>query len=137
MTSQKQKTRTKPGRSGKGDFYHIGVRDKNQFETFRTHDVGKKGHIERVSGKRSSGSWATVKWLVSKSDATIKDSKLVGKSADAKDLLKKLGSTPTHVKGDYFEAKPKKNVPEKNKPTPAQTRARKQNIKKAQEARHS
>ena len=42
-----------------------------------------------------------------------------------------------HVKADMFEAKPRPNVPEKDKPTEAQKKARKENIKKAQKARHS
>ncbi|MCH2534032.1 MAG: hypothetical protein MK008_06290 [Bdellovibrionales bacterium] len=58
------RSRTKPGRGGEGDFIHIGVRPKEQFVTFRTHDIGDPGHIERVAGKRSSGSWDTVKWLI-------------------------------------------------------------------------
>ena len=55
---------------------------------------------------------------------------------DAKDLIKKLGSQPVHVSGDRFKAKDQPNVPEKAKPTVAQQRARRENIKKAQAARH-
>lgn len=40
-----------------------------------------------------------------------------------------------HVKGDVFEAKDRPNIPERKKPTAAQTKARLENIKKAQEAR--
>src|SRR3989339_274055 len=39
------------------------------------------------------------------------------------------------IKGDIFEAKPKKNVPEKNKPTTLMKKAQRENIKKAQNAR--
>ena len=131
----KGRERTKPGRTGEGDFYHIAVRDKSKFDTFRTHDVGDDGGIERVAGRRSSGSWDTVKWLISKKMAHVEDGDLVPDHEDARGVLEQLGSKPDHVKGDYFEARPRPNVPEKDKPTAAQQRARKQNIKKAQAAR--
>lgn len=128
--------RKRPASTGEGNFYHIEVRPKTEFKTFRTQDVGDTGHLERVAGKRESGSWATVKWLVSKEDAHVEDGKLVPDTKDAKDLIKKLGSQPVHMSGDRFKAKDRPNVPEKTKPTPAQQRARRENIKKAQAARH-
>src|SRR5690349_2875046 len=127
--------RKKPGSGGQGDYYHVEVREGGKFETFRTQDVGDAGHLQRVGGKRASGSWATVKWLISKEDAHLEDGKLVGDTKDAKDLIKKLGSQPVHVAGDRFKAKDRPDVPEKSKPTAAQTRARSQNIKKAQAAK--
>lgn len=127
--------RQKPGSTGEGSYYHVAVRPKSEFQTFRTQDVGSKGHIQRVAGKRESGSWATVKWLISKNDAHISGGRLVGDTKDAKDLLAKLGSTPRHQKGDQFLASDRPNVPEKKKPTPAQSRARSRNIKKAQSKR--
>lgn len=127
--------RKKPGTTGEGNYYHVEVRPKDDFTTFRTQDVGDEGHLQRVAGKRSSGSWATVKWLIGKEDAHVEDGKLVGDTRDAKDLLKKLGSEPVRKNGDRFEAKPRRNVPEHEKPTAAQQRARRQNIKKAQTAR--
>ena len=129
--------RQKPGSGGQGNYYHVEVRDAGDFETFRTQDVGDPGHLQRVSGKRASGSWATVKWLIGKEDAHVEDGKLVGDTRDAKDLLKKLRSRPVQIRGDRFEAKPRRNVPERPKPTTAQTRARRQNIKKAQAARET
>jgi hypothetical protein len=136
VSKSQTRTRKKPGSGGQGDYYHIEVREGDDFETYRTQDVGEAGHLQRVAGKRSSGSWATVKWLISKEDAHVEDGKLVGDTRDAKDLLKKLGSHPVHKSGDRFEAKDRPNVPERAKPTPAQTRARRENIKKAQAARH-
>lgn len=129
--------REKPGRTGEGDFYHVGVRPKEQFVTFRNQDVGKPGGIQRVAGKRKSGSWDTVKWLISKDFAHVEGSRLIPDHKDAKDLFEQLGSKPKHIKGDYFEAKDRPNVPENEKPTPAQQKARKENIKKAQAARHA
>jgi hypothetical protein len=134
-TQSKGSTRKKPGSGGSGKYYHIEVRDGDDFETFRTQDVGDKGHLQRVAGKREGGSWATVKWLVSKEDAHVEDGKLVPDTKDAKDLLRKLRKKPVQIRGDRFESKPRRNVPERSKPTAAQTRARKQNIKKAQATR--
>lgn len=129
-------SRADPGTRGEGDYYRIIVRDSDDFETFRTHDVGDPGGIQRVSGQRKSGSWDTQAWLISKDDAHIDSGKLVPDSKSAKDLLSDLGSKPVHKEGDVFTADDRRNVPESEKPTPAQTRARKENIKKAQEARH-
>jgi hypothetical protein len=127
--------RKAPGSTGKGNYYHIELRDGADFETFRTQDVGDPGHLQRVGGKRAGGGWSTVKWLVSKEDAHVEDGKLVGDTQEAKDLIRRLRSRPTHIRGDRFQAKPRRNVPERSKPTAAQTRARKKNIKKAQAAR--
>jgi hypothetical protein len=130
------RTRKKPGSTGQGDYYHIEVRPKGEFVTFRNQDVGKRGHIQRLAGKRSSGSWATVKWLIGKGDAHIRNGRLIPDTESAREVLEQLSSTPAHVRGDRFEAKPRPNVPERAKPTPAQRRARRENIKKAQAARH-
>lgn len=127
--------RAKPGSKGAGDFFHIEVRPRREFKTFRTQDVGKKGGIERVSGKRSSGSWDTQKWLISKEHAHIARGKLVPDTKDARQVLETLGSPPAHISGDRFRAKPRPNVPEREKPTPAQRKARRANISKARQAR--
>jgi hypothetical protein len=127
--------RQKPGSGGKGNYYHVEVRDGSDFETFRTQDVGDRGHLQRVSGRRSGGSWATVKWLIGKEDAHVEDGRLVGDTKDAKDLLKKLRSRPVQIRGDRFQSRPRRNVRENSKPTAAQQRARRQNIQKAQAAR--
>ncbi len=127
--------RAKPGTKGEGEYYRVVVRPKEEFTTFRYHDVGEKGHLQRLAGKRSSGSWDTQSWLISKHDAHLSGDRLIPDSEDAKKLLKTLGSKPVHVKGDVFEAKDRPNVPERLKPTEAQTRARLANIKKAQAAR--
>lgn len=131
----KGRARKKPGTTGKGDFYRIEVRDKDGFVTFRNQDVGEPGGIERLAGKRKSGSWATVTWLVSKDMAHRDGNRLVADHPDAKSLLDELGTEPKHLKGDIFTAGDRANVPEKKKPTPAQKRARSKNIKKAQAAR--
>ena len=129
--------RAKPGTTGGGAFFHIEVRPRREFKTFRTQDVGKKGGIERVSGKRGSGGWDTQKWLIGKEHAHLQGSRLVPDTADARRVLTALGSSPAHVRGDRFRARPRPNVPERAKPTAAQRRARQRNIKKAQAARHT
>jgi hypothetical protein len=126
--------RRKPGSGGQGEYYHVEVRPGEDFVTFRTQDVGDPGHIQRVAGKRESGSWATVKWLIAKEDAHVEGGTLVGDTSEARDVLKKLGSKASHKSGDRFEAAPRRNVAEKSKPTAAQTKARSRNIRKAQAA---
>jgi hypothetical protein len=129
--------REKPGTTGKGEYYHIEVRPKKEFTSFRTQDVGEKGGIQRVAGRRGSGSWSAQKWMISKEEAHIDGDKLVPNTREAREILKSLGSKPEHIRGDRRKAAPRKNVPEQEKPTPAQQRARKANIKKAQAARRS
>ena len=128
------RTRQKPG-AGSGEYYRVEVRPKSDFITFRTQDVGTKGHIQRLAGKRSSGSWATVTWLISKEDAHLHAGKLVADTTAARQLLAKLGSRPEHTQGDRFKAKDRPNVRERSKPTPAQRQAQSSNIKKAQAVR--
>jgi hypothetical protein len=139
MTSSSEKPqrkrRAKPGSMGEGDYYRIELRPSSDFTFFRNHDVGDKGHLIRVAGKRTSGSWDTVAWLVSKEDAHNEGETLIGDSEDAKQLIESLGTKPKHVKGDIFEAKDRPNIPEKKKPTEAQKKAWAENIKKAQAAR--
>lgn len=127
--------RRKPGATGKGEYYHIEVRPRAQFTTFRTQDVGEAGGIERVAGKRSSGSWDTQKWLIGKSHAHVEQGRLIADSADARQVLEQLGSEPKQVRGDRFSAQPRPNVPEEDKPTPAQRKARQRNIGRAQASR--
>ena len=131
------KKRAKPGTKGEGDYFRIVVRSKDEFVTFRYQDVGEKGHILRLAGKRSSGSWDTQAWLISKEDAHIESDTIVPDTDDARRLIETLGSKPTHVEGDVFKAKDRPNVPESKKPTDAQQRARLENIKIAQQARRS
>ncbi len=127
--------RAKPGEKGSGEYYRIVVRPKSEFKIFRIHDVGRKGHIQRLAGKRASGSWDTQAWLISKKDALLKNRKLVPLTSSARKILRDLRSIPKYKRGDIFEAKPRKNIPEKAKPTKAQKTARRKNIRKAQKAR--
>lgn len=129
------RTRAEPGTKGEGEFFRIVVRPKEEFQTFRTHDVGELGRIERLAGQRENGSWDTQAWLISKQDAHLERKTLVADTDEAREILEQLGSRPKHVKADLFEAKDRPDIPEKEKPTPAQQQARMENIQKAQEAR--
>jgi len=128
-------TRKAPGSGGTGEYYHVEVRPDEDFVTYRTQDVGDPGHLQRVAGQRENGRWTTVKWLIGKEDAHVEDGRLVGDTQEAKDLLRKLRTKPVLKKGDLFESKPRRNVPERSKPTAAQKQARSKNIKRAQAAK--
>ncbi len=128
--------RKRPG-AGEGSYFRIAVRPKDEFVTFRTQDVGMRGHIQRVAGKRRSGSWDTQTWLISKHDAHVAGGQLIPDTADAQKILEQLGSRPRHASADRFVAKPRPDVPEYAKPTRAMRRAQRRNIRKAQSARRS
>ena len=136
-TEKKSRGRKKPGDTGEGKYYHVEVRPKDGFTAFRTQDVGDPGHLQRVAGKGESGSWTTVKWLISKEDAHVEDDRLVPDTKDARELIGKLGTQPVHVSGDRFKAKPRRSVSGRSGPTTTQTPARQQKIKKPQAARHT
>lgn len=133
--AQRTRSRKRPGTSGRGRFYHVEVRPKERFATFRTQDVGAHGHLERVAGKRKSGRWNTVTWLIAKKDAHVEGKTLVIDDKGAKTVLKQIRGKITHVKGDIFTAGPRKNVPERKKPTKAQREASRRNLTKARLAR--
>ncbi len=126
--------RAKPGARGTGGFFHIQVRPRTQFVSFRNQDVGSRGGIERIAGRRANGSWDTQKWLIGKAQAHLDGKTLVADSVAAEKVLAQLGSAPRHLGGDRFIAKPRRKIPESEKPTPAMRRAQAANIKKAQAA---
>jgi hypothetical protein len=126
--------RAKPGSRSGGRFYHIEVRPAREFVRFRLQDVGAPGGVERLAGQRANESWDTQKWLIEKTHAHIEDDKLKADTAEARKIFTTLGSVPVHVRGDRFRAKPRRDIPEWEKPTPAMRRAQMRNIKKAQAA---
>lgn len=130
----KTRRRAKPGARGGGRFFHIELRPSRDFVAFRVQDVGAPGGVERVAGLRATGSWDTAKWLVEKTHAHVEGDHLVADTAEARKVLRTLGSTPVQVSGDRFRAKPRRDIPESEKPTPAMRRAQLANIKKAQAA---
>lgn len=127
--------RAKPGSRSSGSFFHIEVRPAREFSSFRMQDVGRPGGVERLAGRRPNGSWDTQKWLIEKTQAHIADGTLVPDSAAAAKVLASLGSSPIHIRGDRFRARPRRDVAEKEKPTSAMQRAQLTNIRKAQQAR--
>jgi hypothetical protein len=133
-SARKTRRRAKPGAKSGGRFFHIEVRPRRDFVSFRVQDVGAPGGVERVAGLRANGSWDTAKWLVEKTHAHVEDDRLVADTAEARKVLSALGSRPVHVSGDRFRAKPRRDIPENEKPTPAMRRAQLTNIKKAQAA---
>lgn len=126
--------RAKPGTTGEGNYYRIEVRPKGEFTMFRYHDIGSPGQIQRLAGRRTSGSWDDQAWLIEKHMAHREGDRLIADNPDAKKVLETIGPA-MHVKGDVFRGHPRRNVPESDKPTKAQRRAQTENIKKAQEAR--
>ena len=127
--------RKKPGQGG-GKYYRIELRPTEKFTSYRTQDVGRKGHTKRLAGKRPSGSWGTRSWLISKNDAHVTGKgQLVIDSKTTKRVLGDMRGSIKRVKADVFRAHPRKNIAEKAKPTPAMRRAQIRNIKKAQMAR--
>jgi hypothetical protein len=133
VSQPRDRARAKPGEAGGGDFYRIIVRPKSEFEDFRYHDVGDGKGIERLAGRRAGGTWATHAWLVSKRFAHVENGKLIGDTADAREVIAQAGPV-IFKEGDIFEGKPRRDVPEYEKPAPAQTRARGENMGKAQAA---
>lgn len=138
-TPKKTPARKKPGTGPDATYYHIEIRPARSFTSFRTQDVGKKGGLERVAGHRTSGSWDTQAWLISKDHAHVneKNELVIDNVKERKALEKAISGKITLVKGAVFHAHPAKNVPEAAKPTPAMKRAQAANIKKAQQARKS
>jgi hypothetical protein len=126
--------RAKPGTKGEGKYYRIIVRPKEEFTTFRYHDVGDPGRIQRLAGKRPSGSWDDHAWLIDKHMAYVTDGILLSHDSEAKKLLAMVGPVK-QVKGDVFKGHIRPNIPEKEKPTVAQLQAQQLNIQKAQIAR--
>jgi hypothetical protein len=134
-SKRRRKThRAKPGARGTGGFFHIQVWPKSEFVGFRNQDVGGRGGIERVAGRRANGSWDTQKWLIGKTEAHVDGGRLVADSVAVGKVLAQLGSVPRPLGGDRFTAKPRRKIPEAEKPTPAMRRAQLANIKKAQAA---
>jgi hypothetical protein len=132
---QTRRGRAKPGRTGRGGFFHVEVRPARDFIAFRVQDVGRPGGIERVAGRRANGSWDTQKWLIAKDQARIQQGRLVAETASARKVLASLGSPARRVAGDRFKAKPRRDIPESEKPKPAMGRAQREKIRKAQAAR--
>jgi len=122
-----ERSRAKSGPTGTGGYYHVEVRPETQFATFRTQDVGERGGIERVAGRRAGGAWDTLKWLIGKAHAHVERGRLVPDSPDARKVLDPLGSSPRQIGGDRFEAVLRPGSAGAARSTAAQKRARPRN----------
>lgn len=110
----KNNIRKSPGESGTGEYYHIEIRPKEQFATFLTQDVGKKGGLMRVAGKRPSGAWQTAGWLVEKDLAHVSpNGRLIIDTPKARTLLKHITQPIVHKKGDIFTSTPRTSARER------------------------
>lgn len=99
----KKPLRKGPGEGGEGEYYRIEVRPKQEFVSFRYHDVGENnGDLQRLAGKRADGSWDTHSWLINKHSAHIENDKLVADTKDAQALFETLKTSPKHIKQDIF-----------------------------------
>lgn len=65
----------------KSKYLRIRVRNPSSFikGSFRTHDIGRKGHSKRIAGRlKRTGQWATQNYLIKKADlGTLKGRKFV------------------------------------------------------------
>ncbi len=137
LAKPKGRAGRRPGAGG-GLFYRVEVRPKSEFVSFRTHDVGEEGNLERIAGKRRSGSWDTATWLVEKKAAHLNEKgQLVIDDPKARTALKQIRGPIVHKKGDIFRAFPAKSVAESANPTEARVRSWHRKIKRAQPARKS
>ena len=127
------------GRQNKstGNYYHIEIRPRADFVAFRTQDVGRRGHIQRVGGQWSTGYWTTVKWLISKEDAHLQAGVLIPDTPAAKEVLDQLGSRPVHMLGDRFKARPQPTFYEPEQPVVAPKRKSQAKTKKPRVTRKS
>ena len=122
-------------RAARGGFFHIQVRPRTEFVSFRNQDVGSRGGIERVAGRRANGSWDTQKWLVGKNEAHLD-----GKTARARQRRPRARCSRSSARYRAISAatasSPSRAARSRRseKPTPAMRRAQLANIKKAQAA---
>ena len=134
--SPRAKTRrAKPGARGHGGFFHIQVRPRTEFVFFRNQDVGRRGGIERVAGRRANGSWDTQKWLIGKiGGAPRRQAARAGHRGGAQGARRSSARCRAISAATASSPSRAARFPASEKPTPAMRRAQLANIKKAQAA---
>lgn len=102
-----QKTSSGAGSSGQrtAGFFQVQLRDRAQFNNFRTEQLDKQGRIQRIAGQKShSTAWTDQELRISKECAHIENHRLVGDTEEARGYLSRLGPVE-HVSGDVFRAR--------------------------------
>lgn len=98
------------GEKGTGNFYRVELLDADDFVTFRNHDVGGEGGLERVAAikKNDDGQeeWHTQAWLIEKNMAKDENGWLQPTHPDAKSLFDSFATKPRHIKGDMYRSRP-------------------------------
>lgn len=131
-TTARRRTKSAARRRG---FFHIEVQPKEAFVEFKTQDIGSKGGIERVAGKRAGGAWSTQEWLIAKDQAHVERGMLIGDTVDARRVLTMLGTEPRHIKADRFTIHGHTGMPADVSPTLAPRRAGLTNVQAPQKGR--
>lgn len=137
LTQTGSRARKSSQNKNTGNYYHIEIRPRDDFVAFRTQDVGRRGHIQRVGGQWSTGYWTTVKWLISKQDAHLQAGILIPDTPAAKEVLDQLGSRPVRMLGDRFKARPQPNFSEREHSLAAPKRKSEPETKKPRVKRKS
>jgi hypothetical protein len=91
------------------EYYRIILRPNDDFETFRYQDIGRPGHIQRLSGKHLGGYWDDQAWLISKGDAHLAGDTLVADTTEARHVLEAF-SPLVHVGGNIFKGRPRQDM---------------------------
>jgi hypothetical protein len=108
--------RRRPGTGGREKYFRIEVHPKARYVTYRLQDVGRSGHTKRLACRTRKGRWTTKSWLIYKTDAVVKNVKLLIKRGKAAPVLKNIRGTIRHLKGDIFFAKPRRTFPSQRNP---------------------
>lgn len=52
----------------KGQQIRIRMKSPKKFTAFRTHDLGRKGRLQRIAGRTHKGKWETQAWRINLKD---------------------------------------------------------------------
>ena len=96
--------RKEPGEGGRGKYYHILLRSKAGFLTFRTRPTPNTQGVLEVLGKRPNGEWETQKILLKKRLATQDGRHLTVHLVSAKNALPILREPIRQMHDDLYFA---------------------------------
>ncbi len=105
-------TRKQPGSTSRGNYFHIEISPKTEFEAFYTKDIGRIGHSLLVLGKRKSdGKWVGQKLLINKNDAYISErGRLESEDPSIMRMLNNLDGDILHKTMDIFYVRKHNNL---------------------------